>query len=75
MIRVVVEVARGAACFTVKVRAQSIERAVRLAAAHYPDGEIRVLFPIEPEAFFIEKSASALVTSMLRAPSWRPGRP
>ena len=69
MIRVVVEVSRGSERFTVKVQAESIEQAVRLAASHYPDGEIGVLFPIEPEAFFIGRSAPALGTGLPRAPS------
>ena len=75
MVHVVVEVNRGSERFTVKVQAGSIEQAVRLAAAHYPDGGVRVLFPIEPEAFFIDRSAPALGTGLPRAPSWGPRRP
>jgi len=52
MIRVSVEVISGGASFRVAVWAESIERAVRLAGGHYPGCEARVVFPIEPEAFF-----------------------
>jgi len=53
MIRVLVEISSGeAARFTVEVRARSIERAVNLATASYPDCRIEVLFPIDPQAFF-----------------------
>ena len=54
MIRVSVEVSGGeAAHFRVEVRAPSIERAVRLATIRYPDCGIRLLFPIDPHAFFL----------------------
>ena len=59
MIRVMVEVIRSSEHFTEQVRADSIERAVRLAGARYPDGKIRILFPIEPEVFFAEEPVPA----------------
>ena len=52
MIRVVIEVGSGSACFNVAVRAESIQRALSLAMARYAGGDVRVVFPIEPEAFF-----------------------
>lgn len=55
MIRVTVEVIRGSEHFTEQVRADSIERAVKVAGVRYPDGKIRVQFPIEPEIFFAEE--------------------
>ena len=54
VIRVLVEVGHGSACFRVPVSAPSIQVAVGIANARYPDNEVRVLFPIEPEGFFIE---------------------
>jgi hypothetical protein len=54
MIRIVVEVGSGAARFRTPVRAESIERAVVTTRAQYPDGEVNVLFPIDPEIFFGE---------------------
>jgi hypothetical protein len=54
MIRVSVEVSSGeVARFRVEVEAPSIERAVRLATVRYPGCAIRVLFPIDPQAFFL----------------------
>lgn len=57
MIRVAVEVCTGAARFRAAVWAESIERALSLARARYPGGEARVIFPIEPEAFFADGAA------------------
>lgn len=48
-----VEVRSGAARFRAVVWAESIDRAVRLVGVRYPGCEARVLFPIEPEAFFV----------------------
>jgi hypothetical protein len=44
---------------TVRFRAESIEEAVRLASVSYPGGTVRVLFPIDPNSFFIEKPVPA----------------
>ena len=48
MVQVRLEVRTGTARFRVSVRAQSTERAVSLADARYPGGEVRVLRPAEP---------------------------
>ena len=53
MIRVSVEVQSGVACFRAAVWAESIERALSLVKIRYPGGEAQVIFPIEPEAFFV----------------------
>ena len=53
MIRVSVEVHSGVARFRAAVWAQSIERALNLVKARYPGVEAQVIFPIEPEAFFV----------------------
>ena len=42
------EVRAGPARFRVSVRAQSVQRAVSLAVARYPGGEVRVLRPAGP---------------------------
>ena len=55
MIKVSVEVRSEAVRFRVVVWAQSIERAVSLVSTRYPGCQARVLFPIEPEAFFANK--------------------
>ena len=53
MVRVSIEVSSGAARFGVKVQASSIQRAVRLVKGLHPASDVRVVFPIEPEAFFV----------------------
>jgi len=49
MVQVRLEVRTGAARFRVSVRAQSTQRAVSLAGARYPGGEVRVLRPAGPD--------------------------
>jgi hypothetical protein len=56
MIRISVQVSGGAARFEVTVEAESIERALEIAARQYPGKECEVTFPIDPEAFFVEDS-------------------
>jgi hypothetical protein len=53
MIQVVLEICTGAASFRVTARARSILRAVRVAGARYPNGEVRLVLPVEPETFFV----------------------
>lgn len=57
MVKVSVEVRSGAAHFNVAVRAESIQRAVGIVGGHYPDKDIKVRFPIEPEGFFVRDPA------------------
>ena len=52
MVTIRIEVREGAARFGVSVRAESIERALRLVEERYPARKIRVKFPINPEEFF-----------------------
>ena len=60
LVKVCVEVQSGMARFRVGVQAESIRRALGLVGARYPHGETRVVFPIEPEDFFVsEPSATA----------------
>ncbi len=59
VIRVSVVVNSEMVRFRAELRAESIEEAVRLAALSYPGGEVRVLFPIDPDTFFVEESAPA----------------
>jgi hypothetical protein len=78
MVRVSIEVRNGAARFNVAVGAQSIERAVSVANGSYPNCDVRVKFPIDPEGFFVKESAPraaemvggpVLPTSRFRPPS------
>jgi len=53
VIRVSVEICGRASRVRAAVWAESIEHALKLARAHYPSGKVNVVFPIEPEAFFV----------------------
>lgn len=68
MIRVSVEVGSGTARFSVTVRAESIEHAVSIAEAHYPGGKGRVVYPIDPEPFFIKDRAASAGLITLETP-------
>ena len=59
MVKVSVEVRSGAARFRVSVRAESTRSALRLVGATYPQGEVGLVFPIEPEGFFGDSPARA----------------
>jgi hypothetical protein len=61
IVEVSVEVLGSAGRSRVRVRAESIEQAVRLAKSRYAVEEARVLFPIEPEAFFVDAPLRARV--------------
>jgi hypothetical protein len=54
MVRVSVEVRSWSARFWVSVRTQSIERAASIVSGWYPDREVKVKFPIDPEGFFVD---------------------
>jgi hypothetical protein len=54
MIQVQLEVRSGASRFRVSSRAANIQRAVSVAGARYPGGEVRLVLPVEPETFFAE---------------------
>ena len=56
MIRISVQVSSGAASFEMAIEAESIERALEIAARQNPGKECEVTFPIDPEAFFVEDS-------------------
>ncbi len=58
MIRVSIEVDSDAARFELSVRAENIQRAVNIAEVAYPSAEVRVMYPIEPETFFVEDPAA-----------------
>ena len=54
MVKVSVEVRSGAARFRVCVQAKSIRSALGSVGASYPQGEVGVVFPIEPDGFFVD---------------------
>jgi hypothetical protein len=58
MARVSIRLREGASRLDVSVQAQSIRRAVRIAADRHPNADVRVSFPIDGEAFFVEEPGS-----------------
>jgi len=49
----------SAARFGAVIRDESIRRAVEIAKARYPGASARVVYPIEPEAFFRDPAVPA----------------
>jgi hypothetical protein len=49
MVQVLIEVDSGFARFVVWAQAVSIRRAVGLVTAQFPDADVRVSFPIDPD--------------------------
>jgi hypothetical protein len=60
MVKVSVEVGSSTTRFRVMVQAESIERALEIARSYNPDKECKVTFPLDPEAFFIEKHVAGV---------------
>lgn len=54
MVRVSVEVKNGATRFRVGVQATSIQGAISLVKAYDFAGDVRVIFPIDPECLSVE---------------------
>jgi hypothetical protein len=53
MIRVTVEIREGALTYRTRLTAPSIERALKIAGGGQPGRSVRLVFPIEAEAFFV----------------------
>jgi hypothetical protein len=53
MICVTVEMREGALTHRARVTAPSIERALRIVGGGKPGRRVRLVFPIDPEAFFV----------------------
>jgi hypothetical protein len=53
MIRVTVEIRESAFTYRRRVTAPSIEQALRVAGGGRPGRRVHLLFPTEPEAFFV----------------------
>jgi len=58
VIRVVIEVWNEGVRFSLVARARSVREAASVAAAVYLNADVRVRFPIDPEAFFVEDPAA-----------------
>ena len=59
VVKVSVEVRNGAARFRVGVQASSIQSALNLVKGVHSASEVKVLFPIDPEGFFVEDALAA----------------
>ena len=57
MIQVTVEIREGAFTCRVRVTATSIERALEIAGEGKPGRRVRLVFPIDPEVFFLPAAA------------------
>lgn len=55
MVKVSVEIRSGTARFRVGLRARSIREALSLVGGKFPQREVRVVFPIDPEGFFVRE--------------------
>ena len=53
MIKIAVEVRSSAARFKVALVAESIEGALEMAKRYNPGKECKVVFPIDPQSFFV----------------------
>ena len=53
MISVSVEVREGTLTYRARVTAPSIERALKIAEEGKPGRKVHLVFPIDPEAFFV----------------------
>jgi thymidine kinase len=60
MIRISVHVSSKTARFGVSIQAESIERALEIVARQHPGKECEVVFPIDPEAFFVEEAVGTV---------------
>jgi hypothetical protein len=56
MMCVIVEIREGALTYRLRATASSIERALKIAGGGKPGRRVRLLFPIDPEAFFVAES-------------------
>jgi hypothetical protein len=60
MIRISVRVSDGTARFGVAIQAESIERALEIVARQNPGRECEVVFPIDPETFFVDEAVDTV---------------
>lgn len=60
MIRVTIEAVNGDLCRRETVQAESILRALEMARGRNPGCEVEVMFPIDPEAFFVRGPAARI---------------
>jgi hypothetical protein len=59
MICVTAEIREGALTHRARVIAPSVERALKIAGGGKPGRRVRLLFPIDPEAFFVSAASGS----------------
>ena len=55
MLRISVDIGNGVNRPRVSVQAESIRQALHLVEKRYPKGDIQVVFPLDPECFFMQE--------------------
>jgi hypothetical protein len=60
VVRITVEVGRGAVRYKVAVQAESIQRALEIVKGMNPGRDFKVAFPIDPESFFVKDPAATV---------------
>jgi hypothetical protein len=55
MLRISVNLGNGVNRTRVSVQAESIRQALHLVQKRYPRSDIQVVFPLDPESFFVEE--------------------
>lgn len=71
MIRVTLEVIYGSTPVTVPMEGKTLLDAIAAAKELYLDADVRVVFPIGPEDFFVRDEATR--TDVLEVPAMAPG--
>jgi hypothetical protein len=66
MIRISIEVKSGSARFRVASQAESIEEALEMARRYNSGKECKVVFPIDPEGFFVNDNETSSRSPRLR---------
>jgi hypothetical protein len=69
MIRISVEISYASGPFRVMVEAECIRRAVERIQRCYPGCEVKPVFPIDPETFFVDE-----VAKVRQVGPWASGR-
>ena len=59
MIRIRVQVGEEGIAMAVVVQAESIGQALKIASGVFPDSELRVSFPLDPDSFFVRDGSAA----------------
>jgi hypothetical protein len=58
MVKISIEVRNGATRIDAAVQAQSIQQAMSFVRGRYPNADVRVRFPIDPEGFLVKDPAA-----------------